>query len=85
MAKSFTTNVAFEGFFFAVDVLVVTEMVLSSEGFSTNVTGEGTFICVGSLMYQQIVTFCKLSAAVLTDVSLLWSVQPTTWTEEEFC
>ena len=57
----------------AVNVFVVSEMVLSSESLATDITGEGPLICVGPLMDHHIVRLCELPVTELADEPLLWS------------
>ena len=71
LAETFTANVALEGFVFAVDVLVITKMVLATESFTTNITREGPLIGVGTFVDEKVVTFGELSIAVLADVPFL--------------
>ena len=75
LAETLVTHVALEGLVLAVDVLVVTEMVLPPEGLTTDVTGEGPLVCVGSLVDEKVVALGELSVAVLADVALLGAAE----------
>jgi hypothetical protein len=67
LAKTFSAFVAFERFLFGMDVSVVSQVILSSEGLSTNITIEGSLIGVRSLVNEKIVRFGKLPVAVLAN------------------
>ena len=56
-----------------VDVLVVSQMVLSSEGFTTDVAREGSLVRVSSLVDHDVVGLGELSVAKLADEPLLGS------------
>ena len=84
LTETLAANVALEGLVLAVDVLVVPEVVLSSEGFTTNVTGEGSLIGVGPLVDKKVVAFGELSVAVLADMALFRPAQATRRGQEEF-
>ena len=71
LAETFITNITLERLLFVVDVLVVTEMVLSSEGLATCVTGIGPLSGVCSLMDEEVVALGELPVTVLADVALL--------------
>jgi len=73
LTKSFITGPTFVWFVFAMDVLVVSQMILSSECLSTHITGEGPLISMCPLMDHHIITFCEFSVTVLADEPLLWS------------
>ena len=60
----------------AVNVLVVSQMVLSPESLAADITGEGPLISVGPLMDHDIVRLGELSVTKLADESLLWSRGP---------
>lgn len=47
LAKSFSTFKTFEWFVFGMDVLVISQVILSSKGFAANITVKGSFISVG--------------------------------------
>jgi hypothetical protein len=72
LTETFTTLGTFKWFFLAVDIPVVSEMVLSSEGFPADVARVRPFIRVSPLVDQQIVAFGELSVAVLADELFLW-------------
>ena len=55
LTETFVTGSTFVRFVFAVDVLVVSQVILSSECFATHITGEGSLICVSPLMDHHIV------------------------------
>ena len=73
LTESFITRSTLVGFVFGVDVLVVSQMILSSECFATNITWEGSLICVGSLVDHDIVGLGELSVTIFTDEPLLGS------------
>ena len=75
LTEALVTDVALEGLVFAVDVLVVTEVVLPPEGLAANVAGEGPLVCVGSLVDHEVVAIGELPLAVLADVALLGTTQ----------
>ena len=56
-----------------VDVLVVSQMVLSSEGFTTDVAREGPLVRVSSLVDHDVVGLGELSVTKLADEPLLGS------------
>lgn len=55
---------------------VVSQMILPSESFATNITRVRPFVSVGPLVYQQIVTFSKLSIAKFADELFFWARAP---------
>ena len=57
----------------AVNVFVVSQMVLSPESLAADITGEGPLISVGPLMDHDIVRLGEFSVTKLADESLLWS------------
>ena len=59
---------AHEGLVFAVNVLMVTEVILPPKGF---VAREGQLICMGSLLDHKVVAIGKLPLAILADVAYL--------------
>jgi len=63
LTESFSTFCALERLLFRVDIAMVSKMILTSEGFATDITRIGTFVSVSSLVYQQVVRFCKLTVA----------------------
>ena len=71
LAEALVTYATLEGLVLAVDILVVTEVVLPPEGLATGVTGEGPLVCVGPLVDHEVVALGELSVAVLADVPLL--------------
>jgi hypothetical protein len=73
LAESFAAVVALEGLFLGVDVTVVSEMVLPTEGFSANVTAVGALVGVGSLVDEEVVGFGELPIAVFADELFLWT------------
>lgn len=73
LAETLAAVVALEGLFFGVNVAVISEMVLATEGLAADVTAVGAFVGVGSLVDQQIVAFRELSVAVFADELLLWA------------
>ena len=64
---------AVEGPLLAVRVLVVTEVVSTSEGFMADVTREGPFISVCTFMDHEVVGLGDLSGTELADEPLLGS------------
>ena len=64
---------ALVGFVLRVDVLVVPQMVLSSEGFTTDVAREGPLVRVSSLVDHHVVGLGELSVTKLADEPLLGS------------
>lgn len=50
LTETFATDVALEGLVFAVDVFVVSKMVLSSEGLAADVTREWALVGVGAFV-----------------------------------
>ena len=73
LAESLATLGTLEGLLFGMDVAVITEMILPSEGLATNITIERALIRVSALVDEQVVRFGELSVAVLANKSLLWS------------
>ena len=73
LTKSFSTVGTFERFFFGVNIAVVSQVVLPSEGFSTDVTGVGSLVRVRSLVDQQVVALGELPVAEFADEPLLRS------------
>ena len=73
MTKALITRFAFVWLVLAVNVFVVSQMVLSPESLATDITREGPLISVGPLMDHNIVRLGELSVTKLADESLLWS------------
>lgn len=73
LAKSFSTFATLEWFFLAVDIPVVSEMILSSKGFTADVTRVRPLVRMGSLVNQQIIRFGELSITKFTDELFLRS------------
>lgn len=71
MAEALTTIIALEGLFFGVDVAMVAQVVLTTEGLAADITRIWPLIRVGSLVNQKIVGLCEVSVAVFTDELLL--------------
>ena len=71
--EGFGTEAAFVWLVLAVNVLMVSQMVLSPESLAADITGEGPLISVGPLMDHDIVRLGELSVTKLADESLLWS------------
>lgn len=67
LTEAFATLQAFEGLLFGVDVPVVPQVVLSSEGFVADVTCVRSLICVRPLMDQKIVRLGEMSSTELAD------------------
>ena len=76
MTEAFVAVSTLVRLIFAVDILVISQMVLSSEGFTTNITGKWSLISVSPLMDHDIVGLGELSVAIFTDESLLGSGGP---------
>ena len=64
---------ALVGLVLGVDVLVVPQMVLSSEGFTTDVAREGPLVRVSSLVDHHVVGLGELSVTKLADEPLFGS------------
>ena len=62
---------ALVGLVLGVDVLVVAQMVLASEGFAAHITREGSFVGVGALVDHQVVGLGELTVTKLADEALL--------------
>ena len=77
LAEALTTHLTLEGLVLAVDVLVVAEVVLSSERLATDVARVGSLVGVGPLVDQQIVALCELTITKPADVALLGSAEST--------
>ena len=73
LTESFVAVSTLVGLVFAVDILVVSQVILSSEGFTTHITGEWPLISVSPLMDHDIVGLGELSVAIFADEPLLWS------------
>ena len=76
LTKSFGAAPTLVRLVFAVDIFVVSEVILSPEGLAAHVTGEGPLISVGPLMNHDIVRLGELSVTELADEPLLWSGGP---------
>ena len=72
MAEALSALITLERFFFGVDVAVISQVVLPSEGLAANITVERSLIGVSPLVDEQVVRFGELSLAKLADVPLLW-------------
>lgn len=55
LAEAFAAFIALERLLFRVDVSVVTEVVLPTEGLAADITVEGSLIGVGSFMDEEVV------------------------------
>ena len=73
LTESFVAVSTLVGLVFAVDVLVVPQVILSSERFTTHITGEWSLVGVGPLMDHDVVGLGELSVAIFADEPLLWS------------
>ncbi len=71
LAEALSTVLALEGLLFGVDISVVPQVVLPSEGLATHITGKRPFICMSPLMDEQVVGLGELPVAELTDKPLL--------------
>ena len=67
LTEPFTTLTALEGLLLRVDISVIPQMVLASEGFSTDITGVGSLVSVRPLVDKQVVGFGKLTITEFTD------------------
>ncbi|CAL4088006.1 unnamed protein product, partial [Meganyctiphanes norvegica] len=75
LAEALVTDTTLEGLVLAMDVLMVTKMILPPEGLATDVTGEGPLICVCPLVDHEVVALGELPVAVLADVALLGAAE----------
>jgi len=73
LAEALVTFPALVWFVLRVDVLVVPQVVLSSEGFTTDVAREGPLVRVSSLVDHDVVGLGELSVTKLADEPLLGS------------
>jgi hypothetical protein len=73
LTESLAAVVALEGFLFAVNVAMISQMVLTTESFSANVTAIRTLIRMRSLVNEKIVGFGELTIAVFADELFLWT------------
>lgn len=73
LAESLSAIVALERLLLAVDVAMISQMILATEGFAANVATVGTLIGVRSLVDEKIVRFGELSVAILADELFLWT------------
>lgn len=55
------------------NVTVIAEMVLATEGFTTDVAGVWSFVGMGALMDKQVVGLGEMTVAVFTDELFLWT------------
>ena len=76
LTETFVAVSTLVGLVLAVDVLVVSQVILSSECFATHIAGEWSLICVSPLVDHDIVGLGELSVAIFADESLLWSGGP---------
>jgi len=83
LAETFAAYIALEGLFFAVDVFVVAEVVLSSESLAANITRERALVCVCALVDEEVVAFGEFTVTIFADVSLLGSAEPSARAEEK--
>ena len=77
LTEAFAAFRALEWLLFGVDVAVVSQVVLPSEGLATNITVERPLIRVCPLMDQQVVRFSELALAVPAYEPLLWPGRPS--------
>lgn len=73
MTEALSTVGTLEGFFFGVDIAVISEMILSTEGFPTDVARIGPLISMRSLVDQEVIGLGKVSVAILADELFLWT------------
>ena len=73
LTEALVTFPALVGFVLRVDVLVVPQMVLSSEGFTTDVARKWALVRVSSLVDHDVVGLGELSVTKLADEPLLGS------------
>ena len=82
LAETLSTLITFEGLFFGVNVAMISQVVLSSEGLAANITIEGSLIGVCSLMDEKVVRLGEFSVAILADEPLLWPRSSARTSEE---
>lgn len=64
------------------DLLVVSEVVLSTEGFAAHVAGERPLVRVRPLVYEEVVALGEVTRAVLADELFLGPRRPTRHSEQ---
>jgi len=79
LAESFATILALERLLFGMDVSMIAEVILTTEGLSANITIERTFVRMSAFVNQQVVRLCKLTVAVLTYVLLFATTSFPLW------
>ena len=72
LTETFPTVRTLERLFFRVNVAMVSQVILASEGFATDITGVGPLVSVSSLVDQQVVRLGELPAAELAHKLFLW-------------
>ena len=77
LAESLVAIMTLVWLLLAVNVSVVTQMILTAERFAANVTWIWPLVCVCTLVYQQIVRLGKFTIAVFTDEALFGSGGPS--------
>ena len=70
LTETLLALVALERFLLRVDVPMVSEMILTSEGFAAYITRKRSFVGVGALVNQQVVGLGELTVAILADEPL---------------
>lgn len=73
LAESLAAVVALERLLFGVDVAMISQVILTTEGFAADVTRIRALVRVRSLVDQKVVGFGELSVAVLADELFLWA------------
>lgn len=73
LAEAFAAVIALEGLLFGMNVAMISQMILATEGFAANVTAVRTLVSVRSFMDQKIVGFGELAIAILADELFLWA------------
>ena len=73
MAEALSALITLERFFFGVDVAVISQVVLPSEGLAANITVERSLIGVSPLVDEQVVRLGELPGAELTNELFLGS------------
>lgn len=71
LAEALAAVVALEGLLFGVDVAMVSQVILATEGLAANITAVGALVGVSPLVDQQVVGLGELTVAVFADELLL--------------
>lgn len=73
LTESLAAVVALERLLFGVNVSMISQVILTTEGLATDVATVWPLIGVSSLVNQKIVGFGEMTIAVFADELLLWS------------